>query len=57
MILDSSVIVKDTLHLIDDDLYELVNDVKIGNYSFNEIVERIEEMRKKLFEKEGHICK
>lgn len=38
-------VVEDMLQAIDDDLYELNNDIKSGNYSFNEIVERIEEIR------------
>lgn len=41
-------VVEDTLQAIDDALYELTNDIKTGNYSLNEIAERIEEMREKI---------
>lgn len=41
-------VVEDTLQAIDDDLYELINDIKTGNYSLNEIAEKIEEMREKI---------
>ena len=41
-------IVEDILQAIDTDLYELVDDIKTGNYSLNEIAERIEEMREKI---------
>ena len=37
-------IVEDTLQSIVADMDELVDDVRSGNYSLNEIVERIEEM-------------
>lgn len=41
-------IVEDTLQAIVTDMDELVNDVKSGNYSLNDIAERIEEMREKI---------
>lgn len=41
-------IVEDTLQSIVADMDELVDDVRSGNYSLNEIVERIEEMRAKI---------
>lgn len=41
-------IVEDTLQAIVTDMDELVDDAKSGNYSLNEIAERIEEMREKL---------
>ncbi len=41
-------IVEDTLQSIIADMDELVDDVRSGNYSLNEIVERIEEMRAKI---------
>ena len=41
-------IVEDTLQAIVADMDELVDDVRSGNYSLNEIAERIEEMRGKI---------
>lgn len=41
-------IVEDTLQSIVTDMDELVDDVRSGNYSLNEIAERIEEMRGKI---------
>ena len=41
-------IVEDTLQSIVADMDELVDDVRSGNYSLNEIVERVEEMRAKI---------
>ena len=41
-------IVEDTLQAVVTDMDELVNDVKSGNYSLNDIAERIEEMREKI---------
>lgn len=41
-------IAEDTLQAIVTDMNELVDDVRSGNYSLNEIAERIEEMRKKI---------
>lgn len=41
-------IVEDTLQSIVTDMDELIDDVKSGNYSLNEIAERIEEMRGKI---------
>lgn len=41
-------IIEDTLQAIVTDMDELVDDVKSGNYSLNEIAERIEEMRGKI---------
>lgn len=41
-------IVEDILQAIVTDMDELVDDVKSGNYSLNEIAERIEEMREKI---------
>ena len=41
-------VVEDTLQAIDSDIDELIDNVKSGNYSFNEIAERLEEIRKKV---------
>ena len=41
-------IVEDTLQSIVTDMDELIDDVKSGNYSLNEIAERIEEIREKI---------
>lgn len=41
-------IVEDTLQSIVADIDELIDDVRSGNYSLNEIAERIEEMRGKI---------
>ena len=41
-------VVEDTLQSIITDFDELIDDVKSGNYSLNEIAERIEEMRGKI---------
>ena len=41
-------IVEDTLQSIITDFDELIDDVKSGNYSLNEIAERIGEMREKI---------
>ena len=41
-------IVEDTLQAIVTDMDELVDDVRSGNYSLNEIAERIEEMRRNI---------
>jgi len=41
-------IVEDTLQAIVTDMDELVDDVKSGNYSLNEIVEKIEEIGEKI---------
>lgn len=41
-------IVEDTLQSIVTDIDELIDDVRSGNYSLNEIAERIEEMRGKI---------
>lgn len=41
-------IIEDTLQAIVTDMDELVDDVRSGNYSLNEIAERIEEMRGKI---------
>lgn len=41
-------IIEDTLQAIITDFDELIDDVRSGNYSLNEIAERIEEMRKKI---------
>ncbi|GFI30091.1 hypothetical protein IMSAGC013_01478 [Lachnospiraceae bacterium] len=41
-------IVEDTLQAIVTDMDELVDDVRSGNYSLNEIAERIEKMRGKI---------
>jgi len=41
-------IVEDTLQSIVTDMDELVDDVRSGNYSLNEIAERIEEMRRNI---------
>lgn len=41
-------IIEDTLQSIVTDMDELIDDVRSGNYSFNEITERIEEMREKI---------
>lgn len=41
-------IVEDTLQSIVTDMDELIDDVKSGNYSLNEIAARIEEMREKI---------
>lgn len=45
---DTIDIVEDTLQSIVADMDELVDDVRSGNYSLNEIAERIEEMREKI---------
>lgn len=39
---------EDTLQSIVTDMDELVDDVRSGNYSLNEIAERIEEIREKI---------
>ena len=41
-------VVEDTLQSIITDFDELIDDVKSGNYSLNEIAERIGEMREKI---------
>ena len=41
-------IVEDTLQAIVTDMDELVDDVKSGNYSLNEIAEKIEEIGEKI---------
>lgn len=41
-------VVEDTLQAIDTDLDELVDDIKTGNYSLNEIAERIVEIKDKI---------
>ena len=41
-------IVEDTLQTIVTDMDELADDIRSGNYSLNEIAERIEEMRAKI---------
>ena len=41
-------IVEDTLQAIDNDLYELVDDVKSGKYSNGEVADRLEEIREKI---------
>ena len=41
-------VVEDTLYAIVTDMDELVDDVKSGNYSLNDIAERIKEMREKI---------
>lgn len=41
-------IVEDTLQSIVTDMDELVDDVKSGNYSLNDIAERIEDIRGKI---------
>lgn len=41
-------IIEDTLQSIITDFDELIDDVRSGNYSLNEIAERIEEMREKI---------
>lgn len=41
-------IIEDTLQAIVTDMDKLVDDVRSGNYSLNEIAERIEEMRGKI---------
>lgn len=41
-------IVEDTLQAIVTDMDELVGDVRSGNYSLNDIAERIEEIREKI---------
>ena len=41
-------IVEDTLQTIVTDMDELADDIRSGNYSLNEIAERIEEMRTKI---------
>lgn len=41
-------IVEDTLQSIVTDMDELIDDVRSGNYSLNEIAERIEEIRGKI---------
>ena len=41
-------VVEDTLQSILTDFDELIDDVKSGNYSLNEIAERIGEMREKI---------
>lgn len=41
-------VVEDVLQAVDDDLYELFDDVKSGKYSNEEIAERLEEIREKI---------
>lgn len=41
-------VVEDVLQAIIIDFDELIDDVKSGNYSLNEIAERIEEVREKI---------
>ena len=41
-------IVEDTFQSIVTDMDELIDDVRSGNYSLNEIAERIEEMKGKI---------
>lgn len=41
-------VVEDTLQSIVTDMDDLVDDVRSGNYSLNDIAERIEEMRGKI---------
>lgn len=41
-------IVEDTLQAIATDIDELIDDTRSGNYSLNEIAERLEEMREKI---------
>lgn len=41
-------IAEDTLQAIVTDMDELIDDVRSGNYSLNDIAERIEEMRRKI---------
>ena len=40
--------VEDILQAVDSDLIELIDDVKSGKYSNEEVAERLEEMRKKI---------
>lgn len=49
--------VEDILQAVDSDLDELIDDVKSGKYSNEEIAERLEEIREKIIWWEKSICR